>query len=85
MTGEDLVKAIENNATLMGLKDCPSVPIQMSCAPTAWTENDLRTMLSDLLTKSNAWEEYFGNVGPAQANIIHYYKYKTTTLDSEVV
>lgn len=32
MTGEDLVKAIENNATLMGLKDCPSVPIQMSCA-----------------------------------------------------
>ncbi|SDA12839.1 hypothetical protein SAMN03159355_00272 [Pseudomonas sp. NFPP10] len=180
MTGEDPVKAIENNATLMGLKDCPSVPIQMSCAvygkvqndvgndvitnngsmkyqidqallfrglhsetavwhfstgpvvhhfvvipwyrqsapqgtvytvfmayegkyllvnyvkhnspapgevkgyKTAWTENDLRTMLSDLLTKSNAWEEYFGNVGPAQANIIHYYKYKTTTLDSAV-
>ncbi|SCZ54085.1 hypothetical protein SAMN03159324_00696 [Pseudomonas sp. NFPP18] len=32
MTGEDLVRAIENNATLMELKDCPSVPIQMSCA-----------------------------------------------------
>ncbi|CAI8817813.1 hypothetical protein EMIT051CA3_20444 [Pseudomonas chlororaphis] len=39
---------------------------------TVWTANDLSTMLSDLLTKSNAWEEYFGNVGPAQANKIRY-------------
>ncbi|QQZ39469.1 hypothetical protein IF690_15490 [Pseudomonas sp. SK3(2021)] len=181
MTGEDLIRAINNNKTLMELNDCPSVSVQMGCAvygkvqddvgndeitnngsmkyqidqallfrglhsetavwhfstdspepkvhhfvvipwfkqsagtvytvfmayekkymvvnyvehnnpapgeikgyKTVWTANDLSTMLSDLLTKSNAWEEYFGNVGPAQANKIRYFKYKITALDSAV-
>ncbi|NBF01932.1 hypothetical protein GV819_06475 [Pseudomonas sp. Fl5BN2] len=181
MTGEDLIRAIRNNNTLMGLNDCPSVPVQMSCAvygkvqndigndvikrtdknmnekinqaliflgahsetavwhfstgskvhhfvvipwykqsapqgivytvfmayekqymvvnyvehnnpapgevkgyKTVWTANDLRTMLSDLLTKGSAWQEYFGNVGPAHADAVHYFKYKITTLNSAV-
>jgi len=185
MTGEDLIRAINNNTTLMELKNCPGVPAQMSCAvygkvqddvgndviennasmkyqieqallfrgdhsqtavwhflitgsavhhfvvipwykqsvgtvytvfmayehkkgdeygysvdkyvkhihpapgeikgyKAVWTANDLSTMLSDLLTKSNAWEEYFGNVGPAQADAIRYYQYKTTALSSAV-
>ncbi len=185
MTGEDLIKAITDNATLMGLTNCPSVSVQMSCAvygkvqddvgsdvitnntsmkyqidqallfrgehsqtavwhflitgtavhhfvvipwfkqsvgtvytvfmayehtkgamygysvdkyvkhtspapgeikgyKAVWTDNDLSAMLSDLLTQKNAWEEYFGDVGPAQADKIYYFKYKTTALDSAV-
>lgn len=49
-----------------------------------WTANDLKTMLSDLLVKGNAWEEYFGNVGASQAQEIKYYKYKEIALNSAV-
>ncbi|MQA54222.1 hypothetical protein [Pseudomonas piscis] len=179
MTGKDLVDAITGNPLLMGLKDCPAVPAQMSCAvygkvqddvgddvikndskmkyqieqallfrgdnsqtavwhflvtgsaihhfvvipwykssvgtvytlfmayenqysvdayvkhlspaPGAdkgykehWTANELSTILSDLLTNSKAWEEYFGHVGEAQADAIHYYKYKITALSTAV-
>lgn len=41
MTGEDLIRAIRNNNTLMGLNDCPSVPVQMSCAVYGKVQNDI--------------------------------------------
>ncbi len=51
---------------------------------TEWSVSQLSTMFSDLLTKSTAWEEYFGKVGQAQATKITYWKYKITTLTSAI-
>ncbi|MCC4791219.1 MULTISPECIES: hypothetical protein [Vibrio] len=49
-----------------------------------WTTSDLSNMFSELLTSSDAWESYFGNVGKNQATKITYWKYKTTTLSSAI-
>ncbi len=51
---------------------------------TEWSVNQLSTMLSDLLTSPTAWQNYFGNVGAAQATKITYWKYKITTLTSAI-
>lgn len=51
---------------------------------TVWTVSQLSTMLSDLLTRKEAWEEYFGKVGPAQATKLTYWKYKVKGLDAAV-
>ena len=50
----------------------------------SWTTSELSNMFSDLLTKIDAWESYFGSVGNNQANKITYWKYKTTTLSSAI-
>lgn len=49
-----------------------------------WTTTDLSKMFSELLTKSDAWESYFGSVGKNQATKITYWKYKTTSLSSAI-
>ncbi|MGR4041670.1 hypothetical protein [Pseudomonas sp. 910_21] len=66
------------------VEKAPPAPSGTKGYKKSWTETELSTMLSDLLTKENAWEDYFGKVGKAQAKKIHYYKYKITTLNSAV-
>lgn len=50
----------------------------------AWTPSELSTMLNDLLDSGRAWEDYFGEVGPAHATSVTYWKYKITTLKSAI-
>ncbi len=45
-----------------------------------WTVSQLSAMFSALLAGGTAWQDYFGQVGAAQATKITYWKYKTTTL-----
>ena len=66
------------------VKHTNPAPGEIKGYKSVWTENDLKTMLSDLLKDRNAWEEYFGNVGPAKADKIQYFKYKITSLDTAV-
>lgn len=49
-----------------------------------WTVSELSAMFSDLLTSGTAWQEYFGQVGAAQATEIKYWKYKVISLQSAI-
>lgn len=49
-----------------------------------WTPSELSTMLSDLLMKGAAWQDYFGQVGEDKTVKITYWKYKVTTLGSAI-
>jgi len=49
---------------------------------TAWTLNELKTMLYDLVTSNTAWQDYFGQVGPARTMTLNYYKYNTLRLST---
>ncbi|WP_459177220.1 hypothetical protein [Ewingella americana] len=51
---------------------------------TVWTATELGKMFSDLLTHSNAWEQYFGLVGQSQANKISCWKYKVISVESAI-
>lgn len=50
----------------------------------ARTPTELATMLSDLLTSGQAWEHYFGRVGPARTMKLKYWKYKVVSLTSAI-
>lgn len=50
----------------------------------SWTVTQLATMFAELLTSGTAWEQYFGQVGAAQAQRITYWKYKEITLEAAI-
>ncbi|UAA40612.1 hypothetical protein KIH87_09840 [Paraneptunicella aestuarii] len=49
-----------------------------------WTVSELNKMLTDLMTKDSAWEDYFGQVGQSRASKLEYWKYKTMSIDKAV-
>ncbi len=49
---------------------------------TAWTFDELKTMLRDLVTSNTAWQDYFGNVGAARTMKLNCYKYNTLRIST---
>lgn len=52
---------------------------------TAWTFDELKTMLHDLVTSNTAWEDYFGHVGPARTMTLTCNKYNTARISTAMV
>jgi len=50
----------------------------------SWSAEQISTMLTELLTRQDAWEKYFGQVGAAKAGNIVCYKYKKIELDKAI-
>jgi hypothetical protein len=51
---------------------------------TAWTLDELKTMLRDLVTSNTAWQDYFGRVGPARTMSLNCYKYNTLRISTAI-
>lgn len=51
---------------------------------TARTFDELKTMLHDLVTSNTAWQDYFGQVGPARTMSLNCYKYSTLRVSTAI-
>lgn len=45
---------------------------------------ELKTMLQDLVTSNTAWQDYFGQVGPARTMKLNCYKYPTLRVSTAI-
>lgn len=51
---------------------------------TAWTFDELKTMLRDLVTSNTAWQDYFGRVGPTRTMALDCYKYHPLNISTAI-